>query len=456
MSHPDTADAVIHNEPPEAVHHNQVRFAYVLANTYAGKLMYVHSLGWFCWDSKRWVYDETGTARRAVIDILRRSLRLGSPDLCKEVIRCESAQGIDGILRVAASLTPFAATVRDLDADPYLLNAANGTLDLRTLELRPHSPADRITKVTRGAYHLGAKSALWDSFLSRILPDEEVRGFLQRYNGVGLLGEVREHALAIWTGTGANGKSVCDTTIRWALGDYALTAEPDLFMQREGAHPTGVMDLLGARWVTVSESEKDRRLAEAAVKRLTGGDTIRARKMRQDFVEFHPSHTPVLITNHLPKVSGDDAALWRRLRVVPFDVVIPDDEQDRTLPARLELEADAVLSWAVEGWRKYEKSGLAEPKAVRVATDQYHHDSDAVARFIKEECVTGSPVVKATTAQLHFGWEGWRTRDGAEPMSQKAFGLALDRHGFPQGTRTTDGRWRPGIALLARDAEASQ
>ncbi|MBX4383522.1 hypothetical protein K4G98_23525, partial [Mycobacterium tuberculosis] len=95
-----------------------------------------------------------------------------------------------------------------------------------------------------------------------------------------------------------------------------------------------------------SESEKDRRLAESTIKRLTGGDTIRARKMRQDFVEFTPSHTPLLITNHLPRVPGDDTAIWRRIRVVPFEVVIPADEQDRELDARLQLEADSILSWA--------------------------------------------------------------------------------------------------------------
>ena len=100
------------------------------------------------------------------------------------------------------------------------------------------------------------------------------------------------------------------------------------------------------------------------MKRLTGGDAIRARRMRQDFIEFAPSHTALLITNHLPKVSGDDAAIWRRLRVVPFDVVIPESEQDGTLGEQLELEADAILAWAVAGYRDYvARGGLDEPAA---------------------------------------------------------------------------------------------
>ena len=115
--------------------------------------------------------------------------------------------------------------------------------------------------------------------------------------------------------------------MKFALGDYAQTADPELFMHRDGAHPTGEMDLLGARFVVVSETEQDRRLAESTMKRLTGGDTIKARRMRQDFVEFEPSHLAVLVTNHLPKARGDDPAVWRRIRVVPFNVVIPEEER---------------------------------------------------------------------------------------------------------------------------------
>jgi putative DNA primase/helicase len=363
------------------------------------------------------------------------------------VQKCESASGIAGVLEVAAALPAFAATVRDMDADPYLLNVDNGTLDLRTLELRPHSPADKLTKVCRGAYRPECTSEAWGTFLPRILPDQGVRGFLQRYVGVGLLGEVREHVLVIGQGTGANGKSVFDTAVRFALGDYAITAEPDLFMHREGAHPTGEMDLLGVRWATVSESDKDRRLGEAKVKRLTGGDTMRARRMRQDFVEFAPSHTVLLITNFLPTVSGDDAAVWRRLRVVPFTVTIPEHQRDPNLSAQLQLEADAVLSWAVAGWVDYQRQGLAEPDSVRVATNEFHTSSDALGRFIAERCVITTPNRKTTTSELYEAWQLWAAEDGAEPMGQKTFGQALDRRGYPVTQRDGRGRWRAGIDL---------
>jgi hypothetical protein len=303
MADNDTG-AAEHGNPAvtTAEHSGQVRIAYRLADDYTDQLMHVHGLGWHYWDATRWATDDQGNATRAVLTVLRNCLAesLGDKELRADVRKCESANGINGVLAVAAALPQFAATVRDLDADPYLLNTASGTLDLRTMDLRPHSPKDRITKVTRAGLDPQAPAPTWSAFLARVLPAEPVRAYLQRLAGVGLLGKVVEHVLPILTGTGANGKGTWYKAICWALGDYASTVEPDLLMQRQGAHPTGEMDLLGRRIVVVSESDRDRRLAEATMKRLTGGDPIRARRMRQDFIEFEPSHTPLLITNYLP------------------------------------------------------------------------------------------------------------------------------------------------------------
>lgn len=433
-------------------HRGQARMAYRLADAYAGRLIHVHGLGWHAWDGCRWIEDHTGAATRAVLDVLRTALgeALGDKALQNDVRKCESASGVNGVLTLAAALPPFAATVSDLDADPYLLNTAAGTLDLRTMTVRDHDPADRITKITRGAYRPGEVGELWPTFLARVLPDAEVRGFLQRVAGVALVGVVLEQILAILTGTGANGKGVFYGGLGHALGDYATTAEPDLFMHRDGAHPTGEMDLRGIRWAVVSESDKGRRLAEATVKRLTGGDVIKARRMRQDFVSFTPSHTAVLVTNHLPKVSGDDPALWRRMRVIPFDVVIPPDERDPHLPEQLQLEADAILTWAIDGYAAYvARGGLDEPESVQVATDAYQRESDAVARFL-DECCLRNPHMHVTTAEAHDRWQRWAVADGAEPMSLKAFGQALDRHGYP--TAKSSGRKvRRGIGLLTED-----
>jgi putative DNA primase/helicase len=436
-------------------HRGQPRMAYRLTARHGDRLMHVHGVGWHAWDGTHWVEDQHGIAKRAVLDVLRAALAesVGAPGgkaLRRDVQVCDSAAGVAGVLSIAAALPPFAHTVADLDADPWVLNCANGTLDLRTMLLRRHDPADRVTKVTRAAWrpdeHDGER---WHGFLTRVLPDEAVRSFLQRMCGVALLGRVVEHVLPILTGDGANGKTTLYGAICHALGDYAIVGEPDLFLHRDGGHPTGEMDLRGRRWVVVSENDKDRRLAEATVKRLTGGDRIRARRMHRDFVEFTPSHTAVLVTNVLPRVRGDDPAVWRRLKVVPFTVVIPDHEQDRRLEERLALEADAVLAWALDGYRCYTREGLDEPTAVTAATGRYREQSDAVTRFIAECCLTGEHYF-VPVRELYDAWCKWAAGEHVDPMSKTAFGLALDRLGYP-ADRTMHARLRRGLALYAEE-----
>lgn len=438
------------------LHGGQVRMAYRLEQAYAGKLMHVHSIGWFSFTGQRWEEDRYGIAKRAVIRTLECALSdsMGDKDLRRDVARCESAAGIAGVLDVAAALEGFAATVDDLDVDPYLFNTATGTVDLRTGEVSPHRPSDRITKLARAAYTPQTISDRWQAFMDDILPDEQVRGFLQRLIGSSLQGTVREHILPILTGTGANGKSVLMSVLAYAIGDYATTAEPDLFMHREGAHPTGLMDLMGRRLVTVSESERDRRLAEATMKRLVGGDKIKARRMRQDFTEFDPSHTLLLVTNHLPKVRGDDPAIWRRIVVIPFDVVIPESKRDPGLSERLQLDADGVLSWVLQGWHEYQRMGLAIPDAVKVATDAYQRDSDAIARFI-DECCLIFPQMFATTSELHTRYTTWAQQDGAESVSLKAFGQAIDKAGYP-ASKAGGRRVRRGIGIADDSKEPEQ
>ncbi|NEW58586.1 hypothetical protein GV794_23500 [Nocardia cyriacigeorgica] len=423
-----------------------------LVSEHGGKLLHVHNVGWHFWTGSRWEPDERRNAprlvRRTLVTACQVAVTGKDRQLMADVHRCNSAAGIRGTLDIASYDESIAATVADLDADPYSLNCANGTLDLRTLLLRDHDPGDRITHLCRGGYDPDAGAPLWDAFLARVLPDGEVREFVRRYAGVALLGAVREHKLVILKGIGRNGKTVFYNALAYALGSYATVAESELFLLREhgSAHPTGMMDLRGARWVVVSESDQGRRLAEATVKRLTGGDPITARHLYKDHVTFEPSHTPVLVTNHLPKVSADDHALWSRLLVVDFSVVIPDAEQDPALSERLRREADGILSWAVRGWQDYQRIGLSPPAAVLATTDQYRTDSDAVARFIDEVCVVG-PLQRVHAAELFDVWTSWCAEDGGPPGSKRAFGLALDSRGFESAKGTGGVRWRMGIGL---------
>lgn len=435
-------------------HSGQVRMAYRMAAQYADQLLHVRGIGWHHFDGTRWAEDDRGHARRAVLDILSTALAesIGDKTLRADVAKCESDSGISGVLGVAASLVEFAATVADLDADPGLLNTANGTLDLGTMSLRPHQPRDRITKVTRAAFHPDADSTVWECFLARVLPDPEERAYLQRVVGQALYGRVTEHLLPVLIGTGANGKSTFNSAVTAALGDYATVVDPSLLMAHDrgrGAGGSELMQLLGARLVIGSETEEGRKLDEPTMKRLTGGDVLTGRRLYREPITWSPTHSLLYVTNHLPAVRGNDPAVWRRVRVVPFEVVIPADDRDPDLSQRLELHADAVLSWALSGYVDYRAGGMRDPASVLRATDDYRNESDAVQRFIIDACHV-SVGSAATTRELYATWQRWAIRDGSEPGSERAFGKELDRLGYA-ANRTKRGMTRMGLMPYAED-----
>lgn len=415
-------------------HTGQARWAYVLAENHADTLMFVTGLGWFAYDGTRWTEDPDGAvATQKLLALLRvaRSHEIVDKDTLSEISSCERASGLAGVLSIAAKLPALHCSVDQLDADPNVLNVANGTVSLLDGTLRNHDPADRITKVTRAAYRPESRSVAWEIFLKSSLPDAEVRAFLQRYAGYALGGRVTEHILTILHGEGRNGKGVFYGALNHALGSYAGIGESELFLDRRGAHTTGEMDLRGLRLVTVSETGQGAQLAAATVKRLVGGDMIKARRMHRDFVEFEPSHSPFLVTNHLPKVRGDDPALWARLRVVPFGVVIPEADRVKDLPARLELDADAVLAWTMAGRRDYlDRGDLAAPEAVKGATAGYRRAQDAVTQFL-DQVMEVDTEEKALLSTVYSRWTVWATKNEQPPLAKKAFREALEARNVP-------------------------
>lgn len=415
---------------------------------------------WMFWDGSRWALDTTGSAPRCAKSIVRGALGWAAEidadeDVRKAAItaakRLESSRGVAGVLTLAGTEKGIGIDPSELDGDPYLLNVANGVLDLHTLELMPHDSGRLLTKVTRAAYHPDAEAPEFRKFVERILPDEAVRGFVQRYLGYALLGTVIEHVLAIFYGVGANGKGTLTNAVDWVLGDYAITPDPELLAERSGNfHPTSAASLFGARLAVVQEFDEGRRLAEGTVKRLTGGDPISARRMREDFWEFDPSHTFVLATNYRPVIRGTDEGIWRRLRLIPFDVSIPKSEQDGRLPERLRLEADGILTWLVQGYQDWQANGLNEPDAVKKANEAYRADSDYFSRFINERC-TEQPMVSVNSTLIYEDWCRWCGSEGVDAGSQTAFSLTLEQRGFEKGTLAGRKVFK-GIGLLPRDS----
>ena len=439
-------------------HRSQVRFALRLAAAEVDRLLHVPGLGWHAWDGARWAAD-TGdrhakqavirAVRQARLDAARMRSNKDRDDLWCDAKSCETATGVRGVLEIAAALPPLSALAPELDQGVSLLNTPRETLDLRTGAVRPCDPKDRLTKATGCVYDPDASSDTWEEFLAATLPDEEVRRFLQRVVGLSLVGRVIEHVLPILTGSGRNGKGTFVRTVASALGDYAIETEPDLFMARDRAHPTGLLDLRGVRFATCQETDAGRRLDVAVVKRLTGGDTIRARRMRQDYIEFTPSHQPFLITNHLPKVPADDPALWARLLVVPFDQSFLGRE-DRGLEERLSNDLPAVLAWAVAGWVDYQRLGsLDPPESVTAATSSYRLNNDHLAQFFEDRCLL-NPHMHVMSSALWSEWEAWCTASNIRPGTNRTFKADLEAHGIIHERSMHGVRYR-GIGLAGEE-----
>ena len=258
----------------------------------------------------------------------------------------------DALLSIVGTDRDVVVGVDQLDTHPLLLACRNGTVDLTTGKLRPADPAHLLTRGVSVDYDPDAFSPRWVAFLDRVFDrDVDLVGYVQRLLGYCLSGVVFEHIVPVLIGTGANGKSTLIGVVQDLLGDHAITAPEGLVIRRDHEpHPERLAALRGRRLVVSAELEQRAILAEATVKYLTGGDRISARELYGRRFNFKPSHKVVLVTNHRPRVRGTDHAIWRRLRVVPFGVVIPSAEQDPSLRRRLvEEDGAAVLRLARRG-----------------------------------------------------------------------------------------------------------
>jgi putative DNA primase/helicase len=412
---------------------------------------------WLHWDGRRWADDVSGEVFRRAKETVG-ALYAEAAGVADEKVRASLAghalkSEADGRIRAMVSLARSEEGIpvlpAQLDRDPWLLNALNGTLSLRTGELRPHRREDLITKLAPVEYDPAAAAPTFKAFLETIFPGKgEIIRFLQKAIGYCLTGDTREQYLFFCHGRGANGKTTLLRLLQHLLADYAKQAPPDLLMLKYGSeHPTGLADLAGARLVVCIEAEEGKRLAEALVKQMTGGDKLKARRMREDYWEFQPSHKTWLAANHKPQIRGTDYAIWRRIRLIPFTVTIPDEQQDRNLPEKLRAELPGILAWAVEGCLAWQREGLQTPAEVMAATAEYREESDVIVDFLEERCVLGA-ALWASSKSLRGAYLDWCEKNGEKALSQQAFGARLTERGLINGRGTQGERGWAGISLL--------
>ncbi|MCZ6772066.1 MAG: phage/plasmid primase, P4 family [Proteobacteria bacterium] len=435
---------------------NDIGNAERFVERHGDEVMYVPGLGWYVWDGRRWVLDTADAAIKRMAQttakaIFRESEYLGDPDAATRRSKWAANSGkssrLDAMLKEAR---PHLIRKQDeLDTDPNLLNVKNGTIDLRTGDLRPHDRADLITKLAPVNYRGPRDSVHWSAFLDRVVPDPEVQEFLQRFLGYGITGLTVEQALLFLIGGGANGKTTFLEAIRNVLGDYCVTLPFGALLHtdgRGGGATPDIAKLVGTRLVFASEPEVGQRFSEGIIKHLTGSDTITARNLYKGPIEFKPAFSLIIAGNNRPTIRGTDEAIWRRFYLVPFEEFIPPEERDRDLPAKLNREMSAILGWIVEGAQLWFESGLKAPEVVQAATTSYRQENDAVSQFIDEMTTTEDGAWLANK-ELRAAYDEWCKENGYHPLGGKLFGQRLEGMGYP--ARKYRGiRGRSGLRLF--------
>jgi putative DNA primase/helicase len=418
---------------------------------------------WLFWDGQRWRRDETGEAMRRAketarniykeaADLTDSSARQATADWAK---KSESEARLRAMIRLAETEPGITVTPDQFDTDPWLLNVANGTIDLRTGDLREHRREDLLTKLAPIEYDTSAQCPTWLAFLDRIFDgNTELIAFIQRAVGYSLTGDTSEQVLFLLHGTGANGKSTLLESLRAFLGDYAQATDfRTLQVQDRGSGPRpDLARMKGARFISAVEPDQGRQLSTATIKQLTGGDTIAPRGLYQDHTEFQITGKLWLAANHKPTIPDASHGTWRRIQLVPFSVTIPDYEQDKHLAEKLRAELTGVLVWAVQGCLAWQRDGLGVPPAVRGATDAYKAESDTAGRFLDERCYQG-PVAKVASSKLYRAYMRWCHDNGEQPISQRELRQQLLQRGFQEPTKLHGVMTWRGLGVEDQDDE---
>ena len=410
---------------------------------------------WIIWDGMRWKKDDGNLIYQMAIDTIKGMYKKAIANKTKEETlammehagRSESARKIEAMIRVTAWNKEVNIKPEFLDIDPNIFNCKNGMIDLESGRLLSHDKAKFITKIGPVVYDPEARCPLWKKFLKDIFAkNTEFINFVQRVLGWTLTGDTSSQAMFILYGNGANGKSTFINTIMKLMGDYATSTPTETFMQKKGDQASNdIARLNGTRFVSAMEAEYGGKLAESVIKRLTGDDMISARFLYGEFFDFLPTFKIFMATNHKPKIGGMDNAIWRRIRMIPFEVNFPEDKQDRMLSKKLAEELPGILAWMVEGALKWRKEGLGTTPAVLEATAAYRNEMSAIETFLGEMCFKEeSSMVKSL--YLYNAYKSWCEENHERVMSARAFGMRLGETGMDK-IRVSKGYHWLGIGL---------
>ena len=439
---------------------NAKLFAYL----HGSRVRYCERLGgWFFYGGNRWMRAECGEVERLGKETVRRLYEIAAAevddtrrrDMAKHATRSEAAGKLAAMLELAKTERGIVVPPTAFDADPMTLNTMEGSVDLRTGELRGHRPEDLLSNFAGVVVGREARPLTWERFLGDATGgDQELQGFLRRFAGYSATGITREQCLVFLYGPEAAGKSTFLRAIQAALGTYARTAEIATFLvSRRDVVRNDLAALDGARAVFATEPGEGQTWDEGLVKLLTGEDRIRARFLFRESFEFVPTFKLWIAGNHRPRVRSTGGALWRRVHVVPFTRTVPEEERDPLLFDKLREELPGILGWIIEGCLEWQRDGLRPPVLVRAATADYRTAEDALAPFIEEYCIV-DPQSESTAGALYKGYSAWCGANGERPMGKRGLGLRLEEKGFDSYRGTRGVRAWMGIRLRSDVSDA--
>lgn len=376
---------------------------------------------WLLWDNKRWRWDDSAAiermAKRTAKSILVEASQLAkSEDLVKWALQSENQKRIMAMIALARSEEGIPIHLSELDANPWLLNCENGTVNLKTGELMQPSRDDMITRSTGVAYKPEARSEIWDKVLADATGgDAMLAVYLQRMVGYMLLGDPVERACFFLYGPPGTSKSTFIEAAHVALGEYSQTAAFDTWLVRAhvGGNRGDLVRLAGARLVTSTEVAANAKWDDSLLNNVTGGDEITAAAKYEDDVTFKPTFTLLFAANNAPTVADQAEGFWKRMRRVPLTAVIPLEKQDRGLKAKLHLpeQAEAILAWAIDGCLEYLKHGFAECPAVEASTAEYKAEVDHFSEFLSD-CFVIDSAGSVTRKQFREKYLEWSEEVG--------------------------------------------
>jgi putative DNA primase/helicase len=409
---------------------------------------------WYRWNGKIWMVDKTeqvmqlakDTARSIFTEVAAATDEHVRTELVKHANQSESQAKLKAMIGCAQSEEGIAVSPDVFDQDPWLLNCLNGTLDLRTGELKPHRRKDLITKLAPVRFDPVASCPRWLEFLNEVMAgNQDIIAFLQRAAGYSLSGSIQEQCLFILLGQGENGKTTLLETLKDLLGgDYVTQAAYETFSQKShGQIPSDLAAMRGSRLVSLPDLDKGDRLHEALIKQATGGDQIRARYLYGKWFTYTPQFKLWLMGNHKPEIRDSSHGMWRRIRLIRFGVQVA--KQDTNLRPKLLQELPGILNWAVKGCLAWQKYGLGAPTEVHEATAEYRAEMDILGPFLNACCIrTPGAVVRAAT--IYEAYTQWATANGEVPLTKPAFGQGLTERGIGN-KHGREGSLRVGLAL---------